>query len=162
MSIELTPWSPNQNVQGSAKRWVPGCVYATGKARQNWQATIERKFTKPGTNKISELCMDVGWPRARNRRKLLKLGYILFAFKKHIGIDHLSIKDPILLPFVWLYFQTQHLALSSYDSFLLNLFASQATQATRQHGAFGRVGPAVMANKFSRMGQNYSKSVLGL
>ena len=26
-------------------------------------------------------------------------------------------------------------------------------QATRQHGAFVRVGLAVMANKFSRMGQ---------
>ena len=32
-------------------------------------------------------------------------------------------------------------------------FASQAMQATRQHGAFVRVGLAVMANKFSRMGQ---------
>ena len=32
-------------------------------------------------------------------------------------------------------------------------FASQAMQATRQHGAFVRVGLAVMVKKFSRMGQ---------
>ena len=34
-------------LQGSAKRWSPGCVNAAGKARQKWQATAATIFTKP-------------------------------------------------------------------------------------------------------------------
>ena len=61
----------------------------------------------------------------------------------HWQIKCMIIKDPLLLPFVWLYFQTQHLALSRYDSFLLNLFC-------------------ISGNTGHKATWCYSKSVLGL
>ena len=36
------------SVQGSAKRWSPGCVNDAVKARQKWKARALTRFTKPG------------------------------------------------------------------------------------------------------------------
>ena len=44
------------SIQGSAKRWAPGCVNAAGKARQKWQATAATKFTKPGDSLLAVPC----------------------------------------------------------------------------------------------------------
>ena len=35
-------------LQGSAKKWSPGCVNAASKAWQKWYATAGTKFTQPG------------------------------------------------------------------------------------------------------------------
>ena len=43
------------SIQGSAKRWTPGCVNAAGEARQKWQATAGTKVTKPGDRLSAEL-----------------------------------------------------------------------------------------------------------
>ena len=41
-------------VQGSAKKWSPGCMNAAGKARQKWYAKAVTKFTKPGARLLAE------------------------------------------------------------------------------------------------------------
>ena len=41
------------DIQGSAKRWSPGCVNTAGKARQKWLARAETKFTKPGARLLA-------------------------------------------------------------------------------------------------------------
>ena len=43
-------------VQGSAKRWSPGCVNAAGKARKKQKAKAVTNFTKPGDCLLTELC----------------------------------------------------------------------------------------------------------
>ena len=43
-------------VQSPAERWAPGCVNATGKAKQKWQATAAKKFTKPWDRLLANAC----------------------------------------------------------------------------------------------------------
>ena len=43
-------------IQGSSKRWSPGCVNAAGNARQKWKATAGTKITKPGDRLSAEPC----------------------------------------------------------------------------------------------------------
>ena len=44
-------------IQGSAKRWSPGCENISGKLWQKWQATAATKFTKPGDRLVAEPCI---------------------------------------------------------------------------------------------------------
>ena len=62
-SLSLSPFSLPRSIsqspfsmQGSAKRWAPGCVNAAGKARRKWQATAATIFTKLGDRFLAEPC----------------------------------------------------------------------------------------------------------
>ena len=48
----------SQVVQGSAKKWTPGCANGAGKFKQKWKARAATKFTKPGDQ--AEPCMKYG------------------------------------------------------------------------------------------------------
>ena len=55
-SRSLRPTLSSSHIQGSVKRWSPGCLNAAGKARPKREARAVTNFTKPGDRLLAEPC----------------------------------------------------------------------------------------------------------